>query len=182
MIPTAVSQVIEAIGKLMPGLLFAVWAINSGADIENAAAYATLGITIGVLISMLYLLFAKLFSEGGEIAPSSIPTVESRGSILKRLIAIALPITLSSAVISMTRVVDLVMILRRLQSIGYTEEAANSIYGSYSTLAVSMFNLPASLVTPIALTLVPMILSVGPVIPRSVMYPVPSGKTQQSLV
>ena len=60
---------------------------------------------------------------------------------------------------SLARVVDLTMILRRLQSIGYTEEAANSIYGGYSTLAVSMFNLPASMVTPIALAVVPMLAS-----------------------
>ena len=157
MIPTAISQVIEALGKLFPGLLFAILAVRHGSDIEGAAASATVGISLGVGVSMLYLLISKLFCAEDQGIEPSISVVESRASIFKRLLSIALPITLSSAVLSMTRVVDLVMILRRLQSIGYTEEAANSIYGSYSTLAVSMFNLPASLVTPIALTLVPLL-------------------------
>ena len=155
MMPTAVSQVIEALGKLFPGLLLGVWAVNSGRSGEAAAAFATLGITLGVGISMIYLLLSKLFGKEGSASAAKIPTVCSGISILRSLVSIALPITLSSAVISMTRTVDLFMILRRLQSIGYTEAAANSIYGSYSTLAVSMFNLPASFVTPIALALVP---------------------------
>jgi stage V sporulation protein B len=79
--------------------------------------------------------------------------------IAKRIVKIAVPITLSSAVISLTRVVDLFMILRRLQAIGYSEAAANAVYGSYSTLAISMFNLPAAFVTPIALALVPVLTS-----------------------
>jgi stage V sporulation protein B len=159
MTPTAVSQIIEAVGKLFPGFLFALLAIRSGSDIESAAAYATVGISLGFGAAMLYLLVSKMLCAESTEPSVAIPTEESKGYIFKRLVAIALPITVSSAVLSMTRVVDLVMILRRLQSIGYTEEAANSIYGSYSTLAVSMFNLPASLVTPIALTLVPLLAS-----------------------
>ena len=42
---------------------------------------------------------------------------------------------------------------------GYSEAAANAVYGSYSTLAISMFNLPAAFVTPIALALVPVLTS-----------------------
>lgn len=155
MVPTAVSQVIEALGKLMLGLMLAVWAINSGYSVREAAAFATLGITIGVGLSMCYLLLTKLFIRERWVKIADHPPRDSRGCIAKRLAKIAVPITVSSAVISLTRVIDMVMILRRLQSIGYTEAAANSVYGSYSTLAVSMFNLPASLVTPIALALVP---------------------------
>jgi stage V sporulation protein B len=51
------------------------------------------------------------------------------------------------------------MIMRRLQAIGYTMGAANAIYGSYSTLAVSMYNLPGAFVTPIAISLVPILTS-----------------------
>lgn len=159
MVPTAVSQVIEAVGKLFPGLVLAVGAVRAGYSMADASGLATLGITIGVGLSTLYLIIAKCCSKREPISVASIPTVYSKRDVLKRLFLIAIPITVSSAVISLTRVVDLVMILRRLQSIGYTEEAANAIYGSYSTLAVSMFNLPASLVTPIALAIVPVLAS-----------------------
>ena len=159
MIPTAVSQVIEAAGKLALGLVLSAWAINSGCDVKETAALATLGVTAGAGMSTVYLAFNKSLDKRKKYKSINRQSVQKKKEIVKRLIFIAVPITLSSAVISLTRVVDLLMILRRLQAIGYTEEAANAIYGSYSTLAVSMFNLPASLVTPIALSLVPILAS-----------------------
>ena len=157
MMPTAVSQVVEALGKLFLGLLLAVWAIRSGYGIPEAAAFATVGITAGVGLSMLYLLLAKLFVSQKSIPTESAGEKESSGKILSGLVKIAIPITLSALVMSLTRVVDLFMIMHRLQAIGYTMGAANTIYGSYSTLAVSMYNLPGAFVTPIAISLVPIL-------------------------
>ena len=159
MIPTAVSQVIEAAGKLLLGLALAVWAFKSGYEIAECAAFATAGIAIGSFISMAYLLVSKYLFRLTK-APDRDISVDSSKSILHELFKIAVPITLSSLVVSLTRVIDLVMIMRRLQSIGYTAKAANSIYGSYSTLATSMFNLPLAFVPPIAIALVPVLTSV----------------------
>ena len=55
MVPTAVSQVIEAMGKLFLGLLFAGYAKSKGADLPTTAAYAVLGLTVGTALSVLYL-------------------------------------------------------------------------------------------------------------------------------
>ena len=159
MMPTAVSQVIEALGKLFLGLALAIWSVKEGYDIPMAAAFATAGITAGVGLSMLYLLLSKLIVKRRESIAVEDASKDTSKSILGGLIKIAVPITLSSLVISLTRVVDLVMIMRRLQAIGYTMGAANAIYGSYSTLAVSMYNLPAAFVTPIAISLVPILTS-----------------------
>ena len=159
MVPTALSQIIEALGKLLLGLTLAIWGMREGYSVAMSAAFATAGITVGVGLSMLYLLIAKLCFKPREIKKSDISEIDSSKTIIFTLVKIAVPITLSSLVISLTRVVDLVMIMRRLQSIGYTMSAANAIYGSYSTLAVSMFNLPAAFVTPIAISLVPVLAS-----------------------
>ena len=155
--PTAISQIIEALGKLLLGLVFAIWAVKEGYNLPTSAAFATAGITIGVGLSMLYLLLSKLLFKSRSESLDT--TTDSSKSILTTLIKISVPITLSSLVISLTRVIDLVMIMRRLQAIGYTSGAANAIYGSYSTLAVSMFNLPAAFVTPVAISLVPVLAS-----------------------
>ena len=160
MVPTAVSQIIEAGGKLVLGFLPAALALKMGRTVEETAALATLGMSVGAGISALYLAIAK-FARGRRstnVIISANPYL-IRQNVAKRLLRVAFPITVSATVMSLTRVIDLLMIMHRLQSIGYTESAANSIYGSYSTLAVSMFNLPASLVTPIALSLVPSITS-----------------------
>ena len=47
------------------------------------------------------------------------------------------------------------LMLRRLQSAGLDSVAANEIYGSYTTLAVPVFSLVPSLITPISLSLIP---------------------------
>lgn len=160
MIPTAVSQVIEAMGKLVLGLGFAIIALNKGYSMPKVAAFAILGLTIGVLISLLYLALYKMFYRVRYSNDGSISTVVEHGSkIFKQLLAIAIPITLSSTILNLNKVIDMTMILGRLNAIGYSQTAANSIYGSYSTMAVSIYNLPATLITAISLPLVPMLTS-----------------------
>jgi stage V sporulation protein B len=76
-------------------------------------------------------------------------------SVLGEIVKIALPATLASLIISLTRVVDMIMMLRRLQDIGYTSEMANALYGSYTTMAIPIFSLAAALVTSISIPLIP---------------------------
>ena len=159
MVPTAVSQVIEALGKLLLGLGFAIIAINKGYDMPIVAAFAILGVTIGVAISLLYLIGYKLLYRMKEVNNGGYTETDANLTIVKQIFSIALPITLSSTILSLTKIIDMSMILGRLNSIGYSQMVANEIYGSYSTMAVSIYNLPSTLVTAIALPLVPMLAS-----------------------
>lgn len=157
MFPTAVSQVIEALGKLGLGLVFAVIAINNGHDMPTVAAYAVLGITVGVAISMLFLIICKLIYKP-RVDPDNLSCeTQTPSSILKELLVIAIPITLSATAMSLTRIIDMGMILWRLWGIGYSEEMANAAYGAYSTMASSIYNLPAAFVSAISVPLVPML-------------------------
>ena len=159
MIPTAVSQVIEALGKLFLGLGFAIIAINKGYDTPRVAAFAVLGLTLGVIISLLFLVLYKFLYRMKVENVTITNSYESNGIILKKLLDIAIPITLSSTILSLTKIIDMTMILRRLCDIGYTQSQSNAIYGSYSTMAVSIYNLPATLISAIALPLVPLLVS-----------------------
>lgn len=159
MTPTAISQVIEALGKLLLGLGFAIVAINQGYDVPTVAAFAILGVTLGVAISMLFLILYKLFKriDSTDLPLSS--SVDTKDQILQKLLKIAIPITLSSTILSLIKIVDMTMILKRLSDIGFTQEQANAIYGSYSTMAISIYNLPSTLISAIALPLVPLLVS-----------------------
>ena len=152
MVPTAVSQLIEAVGKLIFGIWFASIALERGLSLPAVAAFAVLGLSLGTLLSALYLLLVRAISPGEASRP-----VEESGKErhLLTLLRIALPITVSSAVLSVTRLVDMTLIMRRLQAIGVSAAEANSIYGAYTTLAVPVFGLIPSLITPISLALVP---------------------------
>jgi len=162
MVPTAVSEVIEAVGKLVLGLLFAGYAIEQGKPLYLVAAYSALGLTIGVAAGMVYLLIAKLIFrperydiEYGDKADESLP-VRSAATIVKTLLIIAIPITLSSSVTSFTSMIDSILLSRRLQDIGYTEEIVTVMIGNYKTCAVTLANLPPTLIAPITAAILPL--------------------------
>ncbi len=155
MIPTAVSQVIEAFGKLVLGLLFAIFGAKKGYSTEVCAALAVFGVSVGSLIAVLYLLIEKRMTRLSCPVDSLDLTVDRHMSIVWELFHFAVPVTLSASLAGVSRIVDMSMLLRRLQSIGYASEVATAMFGSYSTLAVPVYHLPASLVAGISVALVP---------------------------
>ncbi len=153
MTPTAVSQLIEALGKLAFGVLFAHLALDSGKSLPVAAAYSVFGITLGTAVSAMYLLVSKIKNKRYNVGDLTQRSIEQK--TVRTLLKIAFPITISSAVLSVTRMIDMSLILRRLSDVGVSSSRANEIYGSYTTLALPVFSLVPSLITPIALSLVP---------------------------
>ena len=157
MLPTAISQVIEALCKMVFGILLAVWAIRNALQPEMIAAYAVCGLTIGTAFSMMYLIIVKCFERREEPALQvHIPSPDTK-ALLKRFAAISLPVTLSASVISLTNMIDAVLIQRLLQNGGMSQEMATTVYGNYTSLAVPLFNLPPVFVYPIAYSIVPLI-------------------------
>ena len=152
MSPTAVSQMIEALGKLALGLLFAFLALNSGANTETVAAFAVFGLTLGNAASLLYLVSARCF--GVKEKKAEIDDASDK-KLAAELLKTAIPITLSSAVISLTKVIDMTVILKRLQGMGVSSANAFASYGNYTTLALPLFGLAPALISSVALPLVP---------------------------
>ncbi len=159
MLPTALSQLIEALGKLIFGLTFARWAYLSGAPTPTVAAAAGWGLTLGTAVSTFYLIIEKGRTKDKEKARNAMIHPVQKKEILHRLAALAVPMTLGASMVSLTKLIDMTMILRRLQSIGYSEIRANEAYGSYTTLALSVFALLPTLLNSISLPLVPMLAS-----------------------
>ncbi len=159
MLPTAVSQLLEALGKLVFGLLFAHFALKRGASVPQLAAAAGWGVTAGTVLSTIYLAFERVRFRKKENCKAKLDVLHYGHAVEKKLLKIALPITLGSFIISLTKVVDMSMILRRLQDIGYTSTQANEAYGSYTTLAISVFALLPTLLNSIALPLIPILSS-----------------------
>ena len=158
MIPTAVSQVIEAAGKLLFGLLFAFFAKRRGLDTAQIAACAMLGLSLGVAISFVYLAFKRKYDSSlsaDELSADGKDCPMSGSRLFRQLLGIAVPITISSSVMNVTRLFDMAMILRRLQHLGYHTAEANALYGGYTTMAVPIFSLIPSLITSVSLALVP---------------------------
>ena len=158
MVPTAVSEIAEAIGKFAIGIALGYFAISRGESIEVAAGYAIAGITIGVAMGMLFLIGSKVLynSRHKNVQPESgdAGVLSTRREILHQMLIIALPITISSVALNLTGIIDTFSIINSM-SLYTAKEIAETAYGNYSTLAVTMAHLPSAFIQPIASSLTP---------------------------
>ena len=155
--PIAISQLIEAVSKLILGLCFATLGYKLGLPLYTISSLAILGITLGSFFSLLYIYVVCFPSAAGKTVPKAGGLLYKNA--LRTVIKTAIPITLSAAISSASGIIDLGMVIRGLISSGYSEEAANAAYGNYSTLAVPMIGLVSSLLLPISLALLPKLAS-----------------------
>ncbi len=157
MLPTAVSQVIEASGKLIFGLIFATLGIKWGFDLPQISGMAVMGLAVAEAISAVYLFSLRrrdeLYSQGYDVQDAG------KEKIFGKLMKTTLPITFSSSILSVVRLIDMTLIFRRLGSSGVGADAINSMYGSYTTLAIPLFSLAPALVSGVALPIIPEISS-----------------------
>ena len=160
MVPTAVSQVIEAAGKLFIGLGLAYWAVGRGFDDPAVAALTVLGVTIGEVAAAAYMLVQAALTRGETRIRSLDPTVRPTGTLIKTLLSLSIPITISSSVMSVTDLIDVALISSRLQSpaVHMAADEAMQTYGIY-TGVINFFNLPQTLITALAVSVLPTIAS-----------------------
>ena len=169
--PTAISQFIEASCKVFVGVGFALWARAQGYDDFIVAAYTILGVTVGAFLGMTFLYFRKLFFKDKKINESYLCELNSKNnccvleddncksslSLLKELLTIAVPITISSAVLSLNIIIDTFTVQNGLIAYGLEENLVKVIYGDYTSLVLSICNLPTVLFYPMVNALVPLI-------------------------
>ena len=139
MIPTAVSQVVEVLGNLFLGLTAGIFASKNGYSAPVVASFALGGITLGVVLSAFYMAFAKHVSKRDREAGLDL-VPRGKGEIARELIAIAIPITISSSIMSLTSVIDSMLAVGRMNDacVGNVyfaaekgSDVAMSIYGAY---------------------------------------------------
>ncbi|SHJ98774.1 putative polysaccharide biosynthesis protein [Tepidibacter formicigenes] len=158
MTPTAVSQIIEQFFRVCLGLYLAFLLLPKGR--EYAAAGASFGASAGALIGSLFMIFMYLKNKkhiNKELSQSINTKVESVKEIINKLLIIAVPITIGSAIMPIMNMIDAAIVMRRLQYAGFTYEKANSLYGQLTGMAATLINLPQVLTMALAMSLVPVI-------------------------
>ena len=176
MTPTSVSQIFEAVTRLVVGLGLA-WLVMkltgeaavraqgivlaSGetaqdyGDITLAAGGAILGVTLGSLISVVYL--HHKFRQSNQILSLGGGTAKTTRSTMKELLSIAVPITLGSAGLQIINLFDTMIYMRRLTgALQWTEKMADSAKGVYN-FCQTVFALPCSFIPTITIAVIPAI-------------------------
>lgn len=183
MLPTAVSELLEALCKLVLGFGFGFFTVKITGNVAFGAAAAILGITVGTAVSTLYLkLYYRLKGDG--ISPDKLsgsPILGGR-SAAKALILIAVPVALASLAGNIALIIDALTVRRQLSALDegsfniiremyaysvadYNKTAAAPITnGELSALlygirgkAYTLFNLVPTLTTVIGVSAVPVI-------------------------
>ena len=171
MIPTAVSQMIEAVVRVICGLGFAYFCAYRFGGINDytlpfISAAAIMGITAADLAGLMYIIIQYKISGDG-ITQSMLQNDKSRQrkrTALGQLVSLMIPISLASLVSSLMNTVDLSTIMLCIKSslrndpTLYTEKYAeiiesgvsldelpNFLYGSFTGLAMTVFSLAPSL-------------------------------------
>lgn len=157
MVPTAVSQVLEAILKLGAGFIIALYLIHRGAPIHVVAAGAIGGVTLGTIVGSFALGGIYLSSKAVRRLPRPVER-EEKGDrhIVKTLIRYAVPITIGASVLSLTNILDLFVVMNRLGDIGFSQIEANAINGAYG-MARKLFNLVPSIIAALGISVLPIL-------------------------
>jgi len=152
--PTAISQIIEQFGRVVLGLALAYILLDK--SVEIAAAGATFGATAGAFFGAILMTFIYFKYREKDITKveKTHPTEPSK-EIIRKLLIIAIPITIGAAVMPIMQSIDAAIVMRRLQGIGYTEKAANDLFGQLTGLANPLINFPQVLTAALQVSLVP---------------------------
>lgn len=162
--PVAVSNVIEAIIKLVFGLVFAYSVLKLTGDYIFAAAAATLGIAVGSLVALLYL---KFKFKSINTTKSNLADNSEKQKIITTIYAVFLPVVLSSMLDSVVSLIDALTVkplISNAFSNGIVDlsflkdlsksEAATYLYGVRSK-AFTVYNLIPTFVSAILVTALP---------------------------
>ncbi len=159
MTPTAVSQLIEQVGKIVVILPMAYWGMKI--SVVHAAAFVLLGTTLSEAMGLLYMGLVYLRNRKPFAQRIQNPDLQELAApVLRRqILSLSIPIALSSIVIPMSSFIDTGMLMNRLMDSGMTMEAARGLYGQYSAYVIALINVPTALSIAIAMSLVPAISS-----------------------
>ena len=158
MLPTALSQIVEQLFRVVTGLSLTYILLNKGIPI--AAGGASFGGSMGALFGTIVIMGIYL-RQKKDIQTEIDSTVKEReysiNAIIKDLLFIAVPITLGAAISPIMDTIDAALVLRRLQSINYSAKEANALYGQLKGFAQTLINLPQVFSIAISMSLMPAI-------------------------
>ena len=155
--PTAIYQVLEAGFKLFGlALVAGLYYLTSYNTNPMALACAgILGVTFGSFAASVYMVIRYLREkELGSDLSGSLPS-QSSSAIRKTVLTLAIPISLSNAVMSVTSTLDMFLVKWNLSEYGFDSEKVKEVYGAYAGATSSIFNLPPTITVTIGIAVLP---------------------------
>ena len=156
MTPPAVSQILEQLVRVTVMIGLAYFLLPRG--LEYAAAGAAFGAVPGGLTGLLVLtwFFRKARKEWKHKIEKQTATVaESVGSIAKRLVLLAIPVSCANLLIPVTSSIDMLLVPNGLGRAGFGVEAATTLFGYLTGMAQPLLMMAIIPTMSLAASLVP---------------------------
>lgn len=156
MTPTALSQIIGQLAKLIAGLSLAALLMPKGP--VYAASGALLGVSLSEALSLIYM--AVAYRRGARRAlpvKSGSLAGKSNKELLRSLLMLAVPLTVGGAIMPLINTLDAYLVTWCLKLCNYSETQINSMYGVLSGMVVPLANMPTALSLALSASLVPAI-------------------------
>lgn len=166
MIPTTVDEVLEVLFKVISGLLISGLLVRAGKGLPEASAGAILGVSIGSVVSLSYMLIYKRRNypalagpySAGVHDPNDVPEDDDVADPMKKIVGdilrIGIPISLGASIMAILSSLDPGICQSRLEAAGFSAYDAGVLYGIYAKVQ-TLFNLPAAFMTPLTISIVP---------------------------
>ena len=160
MVPTALSQITEQFVRVT--VIFAALFLLMPYGDEVTAAGATFGATVGsgmALALMLTIFF--LYRKKQKNNPLWISRMDdlaesiSNSQVLKKVVALAIPIAIGSLVLPVMQSIDSILVLSRLQAGGLSLDTSLVEFNYLGNCVQPIINLPFMITTAVAASLVP---------------------------
>ncbi|MGE5628193.1 MAG: putative polysaccharide biosynthesis protein [Solirubrobacterales bacterium] len=148
---TAVSQLIEQLGRVIIGVSLAYLLLPMG--IEYSAGGAAIGASAGGIAGGIYL-FLKYIKVRKEYKYQKI---KSDKNILGQLLQIAVPVSVGAAVSTIMNLIDSVIVPKKLLEAGFTYKQSTILYGQLTGKAFILTNLPLTISAALCAALIPII-------------------------
>lgn len=151
MTPSAISQIIEQVGRVIFGVGLAVILLPRG--IEYSAGGAAFGATGGAIFGSIY-----LYSKYKNIKRSyGVKKIKSNPKVLNNILRIAIPISLGATVGTIMSLIDSILVPQKLLQAGFTNTQATVLYAQLTGKASVIVNIPLTLSMAICTSLIPII-------------------------
>ncbi len=150
MVPVAVSQVVEAIIKLLVGYALALYFCNISLNLAVSGAIS--GVTVGEILATLMLFISYLLSKRKKKKFKF-----KRSEILKEILSVALPLLLVSVTSNALSLSQTALTRNSLLRAGLSADYARFLYGAYTGYALSVFHLPSGILATLGVTVLPVI-------------------------
>ncbi|WP_251425496.1 putative polysaccharide biosynthesis protein [Veillonella agrestimuris] len=157
MVPTGMSQVFEQIFRVGSMVGLAYYFIHEGLHLAaGGATFATFpGVLAGLFVLIYFYNAQRTTREQLALQQNKLAPIETNGAVIKRLFALAIPVSMANIMLPMVSLIDTFIVPKRLMDIGYYLHEATTQFGYLTGMATSLIGLPIILTTSLAASLVP---------------------------